>query len=146
MRHAQSDANVGNMYKDSNITEFGVQQASKIAGNFDLAICSPLKRTQQTLKSSKIVYNNIIISNNCREYLDGNICNVLDHETKYAETLGEFLIRIHNFKVQIKSYLNLPNPPNSILIVSHGSFMYHFMNHKKEIANCEIFDISKMFK
>ena len=78
--HAQSNFNIGIHELDSDITEFGKHQSSNISGDYDLVICSNLKRTLSTLLHSKIKCNKLVISELCREIKGGSICDYLENE------------------------------------------------------------------
>ncbi len=45
---------------DSPLTEEGKLQASRVTGHYDVVLCSPLKRTRETLENSKITYNKLV--------------------------------------------------------------------------------------
>lgn len=49
LRHVQSQANIGNNSVDSPLSDLGIQQSKQLTGYYDLIICSPLRRTKETL-------------------------------------------------------------------------------------------------
>ena len=60
---------------DPSLTPEGQQQAAALKGHYDLVICSPLRRTLQTLHCSRVTYRRLMVSELCREQRDHNICN-----------------------------------------------------------------------
>lgn len=53
-RHAQSYENIGVSRIDSPLTDYGVEQAKLLTGNYDCVIVSPLRRAIETLHYSNI--------------------------------------------------------------------------------------------
>ncbi len=122
LRHAES---IFNRYfiseKDCNITDKGIQQASELKGEYDVVICSIMKRTCQTLDNSKIKYGRIIFTDLCREKKQ-DICDFLPHEDETKkETEEELEYRIRSFSYFLKSQVS---KYNRVLVVSHGDFIH----------------------
>ncbi len=67
LRHAESMANVANtmgkepinMY-DAPLSDEGKQQASRVTGHYDVVLCSPMRRTRETLQNSSITYDKLV--------------------------------------------------------------------------------------
>ena len=123
LRHAQSKANVGEQMIDAPLTEFGKKQASKVNGHFDLVICSVMTRTKETLEYSKITYNNLIYSRDCRE-MKMHIGDFLPGEpSNKHETTGELMRRLDNFTEFVKEKAR---EHKKILVVSHWNTLMHW--------------------
>lgn len=86
-------ANVGdNTIIDSPLSKVGVAQAKLITGEYNLVICSPLRRTLETLHYSNISYDELIINDNIRERVQ-NITSAMIMENQFnfsPETDKEF--------------------------------------------------------
>lgn len=122
LRHAES---VFNKYlrseKNCDLTEEGRLQAKALEGYWDIVICSPLKRTRQTLGLSQIKYGELIETYLCREKR-ADICDFLEDEDETKkESDGELEERIQRFITFVKSKVSIHN---SILIVAHGDFIH----------------------
>lgn len=122
LRHAES---IFNRYlvseKDCDLTETGKEQASQVQGEYDVVICSTMKRACQTLENSKLKYGKVIFTDLCREKRV-DICDFLPYEDEANKESDEDLEkRINTFiyfvKSQVSSYQN-------VLIVSHGDFIH----------------------
>jgi hypothetical protein len=87
LRHAQSLANIGHHHcLDAPLSDEGIEQAKKVEGCFDLVLCSPLRRTKETLHYSKIKYGELIIADNAREYIQNlSSCLPLEQRTSNGE-------------------------------------------------------------
>jgi broad specificity phosphatase PhoE len=137
LRHAESIFNAKKQSeKDCDLTEKGKEQAAEIQGEYDVVICSILKRTRQTLALSKIKAGQIIYTDLCREKRS-DICDFLPHEDeKELETMGELFQRIQRFTYFLKSQVS---PYQSVLVVSHGDFIHAIGNGKESYPmNAEI--------
>lgn len=124
LRHGQSRFNsMKNNELDSELTEYGKYQAKNLLGEYDLIICSSLKRCTETLKLSKIKYNKLIITNICRSYRDdcvNNLCDFKEGEKLENETKDQLLERIKIFKQLLKQE---HTEYNKILIISHATYI-----------------------
>lgn len=120
IRHAQSTGNCGDPGRDCPLSNDGGQQAKLLKGEYDLVICSTLKRARQTLDESSIKYSNILFTDLCREHLDGNPNTLYNNEPEKKESQAEFYDRIEKFK-QILREKQKEYP--RIAVVSHGVFL-----------------------
>lgn len=138
IRHGQTDWNLLNKIQgkiDIELNQNGILQAKNIINkinnyNFDLIICSPLKRAKQTAeiinrdKNIKIIYDKALIERDFGDF-EGTISNFdedplynlkLNIKTKNIETAKQLYIRVSNLLDYIKDNLNDKN----ILLVTHG--------------------------
>jgi broad specificity phosphatase PhoE len=122
LRHAESIFNRDlTSEKDCSLTEKGVDQASAVDGEYDIVICSIMKRTRLTLEHSRIKYGKLIFTDLCRENRQ-DICDFLPHEDEtIKETEEQLQHRIKSFTYFLKSQVS---PYNSVLVVSHGDFIH----------------------
>ncbi len=129
LRHAESIFNRDLISeKDCDLTEKGRQQASKVEGDYDIVICSTMKRACQTLDNSKLTYGRLIFTDLCREK-KADICDFLPHEDETEkETEEELEKRIQSFLYFIKSQVS---PFQTVLVVSHGDFI-HTLGKKQQ--------------
>ena len=136
IRHAPSTFNQsGAKTRDAPIVDN--KMAKNLHGDYDLVICSTLKRARQTLDESKIKYGHLIFTNLCREYRDGNPVNLFEGESddNLFETEENLEARIKEFKVMLNE---LSKKYQKIAVISHGVFMYFLTGHR--FCNCEEFD------
>lgn len=122
LRHAES---IYNKYlvseKDCELTELGKEQATNLEGQYDVVICSIMKRTCQTLDHSELTYGHLIFTDLCRENRQ-DICDFLPHEDETKkETPEELETRIKTFTYFLKSQVS---PHQTVLVVSHGDFIH----------------------
>lgn len=138
MRHGLTDWNLNNKMqgqKDTELNETGIQQAKDArkkfnSYNFDLIICSPLKRTKLTAeiinqnKKIKILYNNALIERGLGDYeglcagIEEDLlynCN-LNINDKNVEPVVDLCDRISKLLNYIKDNLN----DKKILLITHG--------------------------
>ncbi len=129
LRHAQSIFNANlTSDKDCDLTEKGKEQAAELEGEYDIVICSIMKRTCQTLERSKIQYGRVIFTDLCREK-KVDICDFLEYEDEtIKETEEELERRIERFTYFLKSQVS---KYQSLLIVSHGDFIHQFGKKSK---------------
>lgn len=138
IRHGQTDWNLINRIqgqKDVSLNKTGIIQAEKarkeiLKYNFDLIICSPLKRAKQTAeiinqnRNIEIIYDKALMERNLGEFegtqsnLDENpIDNLkMNLEINNIETAKQLYNRISNLLDYIKNNLN----DKKILLVTHG--------------------------
>jgi broad specificity phosphatase PhoE len=132
VRHAESIYNANlTSEKDCALTEKGIQQASQLEGQYDIVICSIMKRTCQTLENSKIKYGRLLFTDLCREKRQ-DICDYLSYEDEIKETDEELDQRIQRFSYFLKSQVS---PYNSVLVVSHGDFIHTFGKKTQSYPN-----------
>jgi broad specificity phosphatase PhoE len=135
IRHAQSLFNAqGLMVHDVALSPDGHQQAQKVNGHVDLVIISPLRRTHQTLSSSQITYDRLIVSDLCREFRNGSITDILEGETQLIETLEDAQSRIEQFKTFLQE---CAKKYKHICVISHHGFLC-VLTGRENIANCEV--------
>lgn len=114
-RHAQSTENIGLLMIDSPLTDEGRKQATKLTGNFDIVIVSPLRRCQETLHYSQIKYNTLIINNNFQRLI------VYFFEYQHEESDEFFFERTRKFEQELQAICQ-ENPNAQILLVGHSYF------------------------
>jgi broad specificity phosphatase PhoE len=129
LRHAESIFNRDLISeKDCDLTEKGRQQASQVEGDYDIVICSTMKRACQTLENSKLTYGRLLFTDLCREKR-ADICDFLPHEDETKkETEEELQERIRSFLYFLKSQVS---PFQTVLVVSHGDFI-HTLGKKEQ--------------
>jgi broad specificity phosphatase PhoE len=122
LRHAESIFNRDlTSEKDCELTEKGKEQASQIAHEYDIVICSTMKRACDTLGFSHITYGRLIFTDLCREKRQ-DICDYLPHEDEnIKESDEELQKRITSFLYFLKSQVS---PYQNVLVVSHGDFIH----------------------
>lgn len=127
LRHAQSTANAYGEIDTRNvpITNKGVRQAQGVSGDFDVVLCSPLRRTRQTLENSKITYREMILTPEAREIVD-DPCDMLtdDEESdSWSESRSHVTARCERLLEKIET---LVKAGKSVLVVSHCKFICSF--------------------
>lgn len=128
IRHAESISS--DKSRNVPISEDGKKQAKLLTGQYDLVICSTLKRSRQTLDESSIQYKNIIFTDLCRELSDGNTSNYYNNEDEFIETEEQIEERKNKFNNLLKEMLQ---KHKSIAVISHYFFLhklcgYYFKN------------------
>lgn len=135
IRHAQSKYNAfGTMRPDIELSEYGKEQAKSLTGNPKLVILSPLKRARQTLEHSNIKYDNLMVSDLCREKCDDNIINHFDTEAPYAETELQIEDRIRKFLDLLEEQRKIHD---EIWVITHGIFISYLKPNIGLIYNCQ---------
>ena len=137
LRHAQSVFNRDHTSeKDCPLTEEGRNQAEHITGEYDIIICSILKRAKETLQYSQLTAKKLYFTELCRE-MKIDICDFLEGEDEtQIETEENIQQRIIEFKKYLKEKTSLTD---RVLVICHRDFI-HSMG-KKAFAvpkNCEI--------
>lgn len=124
-RHGESMANVGSWSGlDTPLSEFGVEQSKKLKGHFNLVLCSPLRRTLETLHYSKITYDRLTINPNLRE-MGQDISSTMVMENRsniddfVPETSDAFRRRVRIFHSELEKACQ---NHSKILIIGHGFF------------------------
>ncbi len=124
-RHAQSLANVNQWPGlDTPLSELGIEQAKKVVGHFDLILCSPLRRTLETLHYSQITYDKLSINHNLREMIqDMSSVMILEQRPSKGEFVPEsntsFWRRAAAFHQELEKACQ---DYDKILIIGHGFF------------------------
>lgn len=153
LRHCESLFNTGDdtASTDVPLSAKGEHQASKLTGEFDLVIVSPLRRAEQTLELSKIRWHQLC--SQCylvREHVV-DLCDVLSHErpsistsstsasssqyfnadgTLRKESDAELAARVVAFKRFLSFVLAACPSVRSVLIVSHADFLWRLTARK----------------
>ena len=124
IRHGQSTFNAwGSQERDCPLTETGAVSCKNISGAYDLVICSPLRRAQQTLVKSMLSYSEVLFTELCREIKAGNPTDYYIDEKLENETPEQIQTRITAFKDLVKE---LQKKHEKIAIISHSTFLWHF--------------------
>lgn len=155
VRHAQTSANlqrqIAGMRLDVELTEHGVEQTKKIAERlskieFDLILCSPLKRTRQTLQiilgSKK--HNNLIFDESFQER-DWGSASGMFHKDVDFENLPADAEKNDAFEKRIITSLEkyyLKNKNAKVMIVTHSGVIRGFLNKFFPDADLKIPNVS----
>ena len=130
LRHAQSQANIGEHVVDARLTQYGKSQAAKVDGHFDLVICSIMTRAKETLEYSNISHDKVVYSILARE-MKTHIGDFLPGEKRIPETPTELMDRLDELVKEIHEY---SKNYKRILIVSHYyTLMYLTSTNKDDI-------------
>lgn len=101
----------------------GIIKAQQINLTVDTVICSPLRRTRETLHHSNIIYSELIISELAREEMNGNQINYL---------IGERIVLEENFTQRLEALKSLINTytlcGKSVLVISHHGVISKLVN------------------
>lgn len=132
IRHGESTWNSsGDTSRNVPTTEHGKKQSEVLEGEYDLVICSTMRRARETLDHSNIKYSKVVFTDICREILDENPSNCYNGETKLNETDEERKERINQFneylKEQSKNY-------EKIAVITHGVFLHMYTGYR--FNNC----------
>lgn len=121
VRHAESTHNAtGDTSRNVGLSERGKIDAKKLTVEYDLVICSTLRRTRETLDYSSVNYTDVIYTPLCREIRDTNPVNLYSGEENLAESRFEYTVRIAKFILLLEE-MAIKYP--KILVVSHGVFL-----------------------
>lgn len=127
LRHAESKYNLNLLDDvDVTITEIGKEQASQCIGHYDIVICSPLKRCQETLDNSKITYDKLIIEPLCREIISVH-SDILVGEIFEIESEENVTDRVNKFKTILHDLGKITSV--NILVISHADFIWNFTSY-----------------
>lgn len=120
IRHAESIFNVDSSSKlhDCGLTTVGIEQASLLQGEYDLALISPLKRARETLEYSQIKYHKLETLHILREYKE-DPCDYFEDEQEIPESEEELTERQDSF---IK-YLYDLRGYRTVIVISHGELL-----------------------
>lgn len=128
VRHAQSEANVLRNLdeRDSRLTKLGISQCKEVKGHFDIVLCSPLRRTRDTLGFSQVTCNEVIYVPEARECRWSTSDLMADDKEPddYDESTEEIEERCKKFYERLRS-LDLSGN-KKVLIVSHCNFIHYF--------------------
>ena len=132
LRHAQSQANIGEHVVDARLTQYGKSQAAKLSGHFDLVICSVMTRAKETLEYSNISHDKVVYSILARE-MKTHIGDFLPGEKLTPESTTELMDRLDELVKEIHEY---SQSYKKILIVSHYyTLMYLTSTNKNDIRH-----------
>jgi len=124
IRHCESVYNVDqhSQQLDCDLSSKGLEHAKTICNEFhyDLVLCSPMKRTLDTILNSQLKYNKLIQVENLRER-KGAICDFKIGEEIVEESVSELLLRTESIKEMLRNINN-----KKILIVGHADFFFYF--------------------
>lgn len=134
-RHAQSLFNIGQSTKpDCSLSEQGKKDAKTLLqGEYDIVICSNLRRSQETLNHSSVKYGKMIVSPLCREMKNAS-CDFLEDEKQVQETEEEVHKRIKEFQRFLKLLVST-HTPKKVLIISHSTFIHRMTG--QFLRNCQ---------
>jgi len=136
LRHGQStfNENPNNDFIDCSLTLNGIQQAmtidlSSFPNHYSLIICSPLRRCIDTLKHSKLTYDQFEINHLFREIRSGCKSDLLnENENIIMENAEDIKTRINLIKNYLleKKQLNISN----ILIITHADLVWNLTSYQ----------------
>lgn len=130
IRHGESTFNANSLLRDRDVplTEKGREQADRLKKElnldlFDVVICSPLRRAQET---AKIIFDraDVILSHLCREYI-ADECDLMVDEDSFREDSDQLEKRQCDFLDGV-ARLCTENGNKRIAIVSHADFIHAF--------------------
>ncbi len=137
LRHAQSIFNRDlTSEKNCSLSTLGREQAELIAGDYDVIICSILKRARETLQYSQLTAKKLFFTDLCREKRV-DVCDSLEEEEETnLESDNELQKRIRAFKQYVFEKVQ---PGQKVLVISHRDFI-HEIGKKKlpEPKNAEL--------
>jgi broad specificity phosphatase PhoE len=131
--------------KNPGLSNTGIIQAeglynklSSIIDKVDIIYVSPMKRTLNTWRDSKLEHNNVIINSIFREYII-HTSDLLPHETDSIFESEEDLVNRCN---KIISYIK-NNKYNKFIIISHGNLIHGILkelnyNYNLKIKNTDV--------
>lgn len=160
VRHCATEYNEKSIYcgtTDIPLSEVGREQAKKLAEasvdySFDVAYCSPLTRTRETLnaivgtRDIPVVYDERLVERDFGDLeqtdvsgLDGKVCRY-SFAVKYpnGESNLQVAVRIYNFLNEITK----EHAGKNILIVSHGSVCRIIRTYFKDMTDDEFYSYS----
>jgi broad specificity phosphatase PhoE len=140
LRHCRSIYNENNdSEKDCDLAEFGKQQAAALTGEYDVIVCSVMKRARETLRLSKITAPEIIFTELCREHKQ-TICDFLETENLAdKESEEQMMRRIRTFKGWLRN--RWAHTQKRVLVVTHADFVYFLNGFTKYLDNGERMEI-----
>jgi len=144
LRHAESKFNTGESnQEDVGLSKQGVQRASELKGEYDLIICSPLRRCRETLKYSKLKATEIQIDPLVREHITER-SDLLPDEPYQKESDDAVVRRVEDFKEKVQLY------SGKILVITHADWIWYATSKILEgerfgtwVGNAEIITLFK---
>jgi broad specificity phosphatase PhoE len=136
LRHCRSIYNEKNdSDKNCDLSEFGKAQAAALTGEYDVIVCSIMKRARQTLALSQIKGDEILYTQLCREHKQ-TICDFLEEEDlEQKESEEDMVWRIARFKHWL--HQTWGSSQKRILVVTHADFVYFLNGFTKYLDNGE---------
>ena len=136
-RHAQSWANVGHQTIDSSLSREGEKQAAQLEGHFNLILCSPLRRTVETLHHSQLSYDELRIIPELREVRHAiSDCLPLEYRPSKGEFVkesdAELRLRCRIFH-SILEHACHQRPGQSILIIGHAYYFNSWYRQRADV-------------
>jgi broad specificity phosphatase PhoE len=140
LRHCRSIYNEKNdSEKDCDLAEFGKAQAAALTGDYDVIVCSVMKRARETLRLSQITAPETHYTELCREHKQ-TICDFLEDENLADKESEEQMVRrIRVFKQWLQKRWG--NTQKRVLVVTHADFVYFLNNFTKYLDNGERMEI-----
>jgi broad specificity phosphatase PhoE len=137
LRHAQSVFNRDHVSgKNCPLTDVGIQQAEQITGDYDVIICSILKRARETLQYSQLTAKKLHFTDLCREVRVDPGDFLEDEDETKVETEQEVQTRIKDFKQYLKEKVE---PGQNVLVICHRDFIHAIGNKQhRELKNAEM--------
>jgi broad specificity phosphatase PhoE len=125
--------------KDCDLSVRGVEQARALQGDYDVVICSVMRRARRTFELSQIRASLVEYTMLCREWRN-DICDFLDHEdeTKDRESKEELAQRVDAFCSWVKS--KYQQSGKRILVVTHADFVHVLTGGAKYLENGEFYE------
>ncbi|PAA47564.1 hypothetical protein BOX15_Mlig020676g4, partial [Macrostomum lignano] len=128
-RHAESRHNAfGDNSVDVDLSERGESQARALTGEFDLVLCSPMRRARRTLDLSGIRYQRLEIVPQMREWIFDLSDQMAGEPAELRESLVDIERRCQMVRERLRSLLSVNGAgvedaaPRSVLLVSHAAF------------------------
>ena len=122
-RHVVSRQNAGLSMADEydvDILEGQEHLLNNINDEYDLVICSTLKRCRRTLEGSSLKYRYVVYTDLCREIINTNNNRFKDEPVEYIETDEMLLQRVNVFNCMLNNYWELyPR----IAVIGHAYFL-----------------------
>jgi broad specificity phosphatase PhoE len=147
IRHGQTNRNTGmesdpEKIKNSNLNILGVFQASKLEGEYELVLLSPLRRALETYAKSNIRTGEVRILDLLHERRDGSTYNSLELIEPFVESYEDVRFRANEVIRYLKTL-----PHRTVCMVSHGTFMECFLQilgidiSEVDIHNCSQYKV-----
>jgi len=117
VRHAESVYNqIGKSGPDCPLSADGMLQARCLSGDYDCIVCSPMRRTRQTLELSSITYRELMYEDLARERRD-DVCDFMHNEPQERETFIAFADRMRRLNCRLTA---LERSHGRVLLVAHA--------------------------
>jgi len=123
LRHAESthNASKGEVEQvDADLSPLGEEQAREVKGEYDLVLCSPLRRTKRTVELSQLKYNEIKYLTDLREVRFTSAELMEGENYALPETTENASERVRRLKEQLKKELS---SGRNILVATHSAIV-----------------------